>query len=281
MTVGTESAGCRNVTAPHVIALASGRRGVGRTSLVSNLAVALASSGRRTCVLDADLDRSDVSRCLGVVPERGLGDVLDGEARLVEVLVPGPAGVRVAAALPEPTARTGLGSAHRLALIAAVDGLEDAVDVVLIDLAGGVSPDALYFSAAAAETLIVLTPDPDDVADAKALLDALASRHGRREFLVVVNLATDADEARAVYRRLVERLDGGRELRVQWCGWVPRDAALGSTSGAGHAVLDVPDAPASRAIVALASELAAREAPVPTGGIEFFFQQRLSAERGR
>jgi len=280
MTVGTENAGCRNVTAPHVIALASGRRGVGRTSLVSNLAVALASSGRRTCVLDADLDRSDVPRCLGVVPERGLGDVLDGAAGLAEVLVPGPAGVRVAAALPEPTGRGGLGSAHRLALIAAVDGLEDAVDVVLIDLAGGVSPDALYFSAAAAETLIVLTPDPNDVADAKALLDALASRHGRREFLVVVNLAADAGEARAVYRRLVERLDGGRELRVQWCGWVPRDAALGG-GGAGPVVLGVPDAPASRAIVALASWLAAREAPVPAGGIEFFFQQRLSAERGR
>jgi flagellar biosynthesis protein FlhG len=280
MTVGTEGAGCRNVTAPHVIALASGRRGVGRTSLVSNLAVALATSGRRTCVLDADLDRCDVPRRLGVVPARGLGDVLDGGARLAEVLVAGPAGVRVAAALPDPGTRTGLGSAHRLALLAAVDGLEDAVDVVLIDLAGGVSPDALYFSAAAAETLVVLTPDPDDVAEAKALLDALASRHGRREFLVVVNLAADADEARAVYRRLVERLEGGRELRVEWCGWVPRDAALGA-SGSGPAVLDVPDAPASRAIVQLASWLAARSAPVPRGGVEFFFQQRLTAERGR
>lgn len=278
MTVATEDAGCRNVTAPHVIALASGRRGVGRTSLVSNLAVALASSGRRTCVLDADLDRSDVSRRLGVVPERGLTDVLDGETRLAEVMVAGTAGVRVAAALPDGDAKAHLGSAHRLALLAAVDGLEDAVDVLLIDLAGGVSADALYFSAAAAETLVVLTPHPDDVADAKALLDALASRHGRRDFLVVVNLARDVDEARAVYRRLVERLDGGRELRVEWCGWVPRDAALGSDA---PVVLDAPDAPASRAIMQLASWLADRGAPVPTGGVQFFFQQRLTAERGR
>src|SRR2546422_10694812 len=81
--------------APHVIAIASGKGGVGKTNLTANLAVALASRGLRVCVLDADLGLANLDVVLGLSPARSLRDVVRGERRLEDVLIDRPAGIRI------------------------------------------------------------------------------------------------------------------------------------------------------------------------------------------
>jgi flagellar biosynthesis protein FlhG len=263
------------------LAVASGKGGVGKTVTTVNLALALSRAGRRVCVLDANLALADVGVALGLESAFGLADVLRGERRLAEVLVDGPAGVRVIPAATQAGLPTALGPAERVRLLDEVDELASALDVLVLDTAAGLAPEALYFAAAAGEVLVVVTPEPSALVDAAALMQALAGRHGRRDFLVAVNMASGADDADATFRRLaqvVERLG----VRLEYQGFVPDDVAVRHAVRARTAVvLADPDAPASVAFVELAERLDRRPAATPTGGVQFFFQRLLTEGRPR
>jgi flagellar biosynthesis protein FlhG len=263
------------------LAVASAKGGVGKTVVTVNLALALSRAGRRVCVLDANLALADVGVVLGLAPAPGLRDVLRGERRLADVVVDGPGGVRVIPATAGAGTPAALGPAERVRLLDEVDALGGALDVLLLDTAAGLSPEALYFAAAAGEVLVVVTPEPPALADAAVLMQALAARHGRRDFLVAVNMAAGADDADAAFRRLarvVERLG----VRLEYQGFVPDDAAVRQAVRARTAVvLAAPDAPASAAFADLARCLDRRPAATPTGGVQFFFQRLLTEGRPR
>ncbi len=263
-----------------VVAVASGKGGVGKTSLAANLAVSLAKRGLRVCVLDADLGLANLDVVLGLSPARSLLHVVRGEARLDEVIVGGPAGIRVVPAASGFLELTALTAEQQLALLAEVDALEDALDVLLIDVGAGITPNVLFFAAAAAETLIVLTPEPTALTDAYALIKLLATRHGRQEFLVVVNMAVSVADADAAFRRLQRVTERFLRVRLEYEGFVPSDDAVTrAVRRQQPVVLEAPGTPASMAIARIAQRLAARPPAAPSGGIQFFFR-RLVAEGG-
>src|SRR3989441_7113459 len=115
--------------APHVIAVASGKGGVGKTNLTANLAVALAGRGLRVCVLDADLGLANLDVLLGLSPRLSLRDVVRGERRLEDVVVDGPAGIRIIPAASGFEGLTRLGPDEQLRPLAEVAGPQDSVDV--------------------------------------------------------------------------------------------------------------------------------------------------------
>lgn len=263
-----------------VVAVASGKGGVGKTSLAANLAVSLAKRGLRVCVLDADLGLANLDIVLGLTPARSLLHVLRGEARLDEVIVDGPAGIRVVPAASGFLELTSLAPEHQLALLGEVDALEASLDVLLIDAAAGITPNVLFFAAAAAETLVVLTPEPTALADAYALIKLLATRHGRQDFLVVVNMAVSVADADAAFRRLQRVTERFLRVRVEYQGFVPYDDAVArAVRRQQPVVLEAPGTPASMAIGRLAQRLAVRPPVAPSGGVQFFFR-RLVAEGG-
>lgn len=266
--------------APSVITVASGKGGVGKTNLTANLAVALACEGRRVWVLDADLGLANLDVLLGLTPTRTLSDVLSGERGLAEVALDGPAGVRVIPAASGCEAMTALSAGERLRLLDEVDALDDALDVLLVDAAAGISANVLHFAAAAADALVVVTPEPTALADAYALIKVLAQRYARTEFLVVVNMAAGATDAEAAFRRLERVADRFLGVRLEWVGYVPYDEAVPRAVRAQRpVVLAAPGAPASLALVDLARRLVARPAPRPTGGIQFFFERLITEGR--
>ncbi len=259
-----------------VIAVASGKGGVGKTSVTANVAVALAGRGLRTCVLDADLGLANLDVLLGLTPRRSLLHVLRGEARLPEVLVRGPGGILVAPAASGFAELTALTPEQRLALVGEVDGLDGQLDVLLIDVGAGVSETVLWFTAAAAETLVVLTPEPTSLTDAYALVKLLARRHGRQDFLVLVNMAATAREAQRTFRALAGVTERFLQVRLDYQGFVPwDDAMVRAVRLQQPVVLSAPGAPASQAFERLAETLVARPASLPSGGMQFFFQRLL------
>ena len=270
----------RAARAPHVIAIASGKGGVGKTNLTANLAVALASRGLRVCVLDADLGLANLDVVLGLSPARSLRDVVRGERRLEDVLIDGPAGIRIIPAASGFEELTRLGPDDQLRLLAEIDGLEASVDVLLVDTAAGISANVLYFTAAAADALVVITPEPTALTDAYALVKVLATRYGRREFLVAVNMAAGQADAEAAFRRLARVAERFLRVRLEYQGYVPYDDALPRAVREQHpVVLAAPGSPASQALTALAGRLAIRPPGRPTGGVQFFFRRLVGEGR--
>jgi flagellar biosynthesis protein FlhG len=274
--IAVEPDGAAPLTSPRIIAVASGKGGVGKTNVAANLAVALARRGQRVCVLDADLGLANLDVLLGLSPKLNLLHVLRAERRLAEVIIEGPAGVRIIPAASGFEELTALGPTERLRLLDEVDALGSSLDVLLVDTAAGISSNVLYFTAAAAEVLIVLTPEPTALTDAYALVKVLAARYGRREFLVVVNMAAGAADAEAAFGRLARVAERFLRVRLEYQGYVPFDEAMPrAVRQQQPVVLGAPGTPASQALVDLARRLTARPPVRPSGGVQFLFQRLL------
>jgi|CXWL01.1.fsa_nt_gi flagellar biosynthesis protein FlhG len=268
-------------SAVRVIAVASGKGGVGKTSLTANLAVTLARQGQRVCVLDADLGLANLDVVYGLAPRESLLHVLRGDRRLADVIVEGPAGVRVIPAASGIAELTALGASEQQILLDAVEELDGSVDVLLVDTAAGISSNVLYFAAAAAEVLVVITPEPTALTDAYALVKVLSTRHAVREFQVVVNMARGAADATGAFRRLARAAERFLGVRLEYQGYVPDDDAVGrAVRVQTPVVLGAPGTPASLAIASLADRLVRRPAAAPTGGMQFFFRRLLEEGRG-
>src|SRR5262249_33674675 len=188
----------------------------------------------------------------------------------------GAGGIGIIGAASGVEELTALDGADRLRLLGEIEALDPDPDVLLVDTAAGVSSNVLYFTAAAADALIVITPEPTALTDAYALMKILSSRHGRREFLVTVNMAAGAPDAEAAFARLARVAERFLRVRLEYQGYVPWDDAVPRAIRSQEpVVVGAPHPPASRAIADLARRLASRPATAPTGGLQFFFQQLL------
>jgi flagellar biosynthesis protein FlhG len=267
---------------PRVIAVASGKGGVGKTNVTANVAVALARQGERVCVLDADLGLANIDVLFGLSPPESLLHVLRGERRLADVIVEGPGGVRIIPAASGVEELTALAPGDRLRLLDEVDALDETLDVLLVDVAAGISANVLHFAAAAADVMVVITPEPTALTDAYALMKVLAARYGRREFLIAVNMAAGAVDAEAAFARLARVAERFLRVRLEYHGYVPYDDAVPRAVRQQLPVLlAAPGAPASLAFARLAQRLAQRPPSAPTGGLPFFFRSLLVEGRSR
>ena len=259
-----------------VVAVASGKGGVGKTNVSANLAVAFGRQGRRVWLLDADLGLANVDVLFGLSPRLSLLDVLRADRSLADVVLDGPAGVRIIPAASGVEELTALDGADRLRLLGEIDGLDPEPDVLLVDTAAGISSNVLFFTAAAADALIVVTPEPTALTDAYALMKVLAARHGRQEFLVVVNMAAGSADAQGAFARLARVAERFLGVRCEYQGWIPYDDAVARAVRTQlPVVLASPHSPASIAFAQLAQRLGRRAPATPTGGVQFFFRQLL------
>jgi flagellar biosynthesis protein FlhG len=211
---------------PVKICVASGKGGVGKSTISANLAVRLGAMGHSVILVDGDLGLANLDIMLGVIPERTVEHFFSEGTSLEELLVPGSAGVRVLPAgsgLRELT-RLGLPAARRFSL--ALERLASTVDFMIIDSAAGIGDQVLDLALFADEVVLVAWPDPAALVDVYALLKVLRAKAPRQPVSLVANgVASEADA-----QRLHARLDAAAERflgkGVPMRAWVPRDAAF-------------------------------------------------------
>jgi flagellar biosynthesis protein FlhG len=262
-----------------VVAVTSGKGGVGKTHVACNLAVLAARAGRRVLVLDADLGLANADIVLGVAPHYHLGHLLEGSVPLGDILAEGPEGVRVLAASTGVQELTQLDDQQKLRLVSALDEIEDRFDLVLIDCGAGIGDNVLFFAGAAQEALLVISPEPTSLTDAYAAVKVLSQQGGVERFSVVVNPVPTEAHGREVFGTLTRVTDRFLTARVSFLGHVPRDENLQRALMAQRPVVDLfPRSPSSRALGEIARRLLERP-PLPSlpGGLKFLWQ-RLQRE---
>ncbi|HYG66265.1 MAG TPA: MinD/ParA family protein [Anaeromyxobacteraceae bacterium] len=259
-----------------VVAVASGKGGVGKTHVAANLAVLAARSGRRVLLIDADLGLANADIVLGICPTHHLGHLIDGTATADEVLTPGPHGVRVIGASSGVQELTQLTDEQKLRLVGAFDPLDERFDLVLVDCGAGIGDNVIFFAGAAQEALLVVSPEPTSLSDAYATVKVLSQRAGVHQFQIVANQAADF-QGRDVFRRLTQVTDRFLSAKLGYLGSVPRDDSIHRAMQVQQPVVDLyPRAPASRALAALADTLLASPPPQALhGGVKLFWQQLL------
>jgi len=262
-----------------VVAVTSGKGGVGKSNLTANLAVLAARTGLRVLVLDADLGLANVEILYGLSPRLHLGHLLDGTATLDQVLVHGPHGVRVLPAGSGVQALCALDDVQKLQLVAALDPLEDAFDLVLVDSGAGIGDTVRFFVGAAQQALLVVSPEPTSMTDAYAAVKVLSRQGGVRIFDVVVNQTQTEAAAREIFQRLSGVTDRFLDARVRFLGHVPRDENLHRAVMAQKPLVELfPQSPAARAMGAIAARLLGEPAPAACDGGLRFLWQRLFRE---
>ena len=264
--------------AVRVIAVASGKGGVGKTNVSVNLAAALALAGQRVMLMDADLGLANVDVLLGLEPSFDLQHVIAGEKNLDDIIIEGPLGIHVVPASSGIERMAELTSVEHGSLISAFSELKQPIDVLLVDTAAGIADGVVSFAKACQEVVVVVCDEPTSLMDAYALIKVLSMRHGIKQFQILANMVRDESQGMNLYEKLLNTTDRFLEVGLKYLGTVPFDEQLRRAVQSQKAVVEAyPRSPASKALVKISEKISRWPMPDQANGYLQFFVERLLA----
>ena len=191
-----------------VIAVCSGKGGVGKTNVATNIAVALSSITRKkVCLLDADVSLANVDVLLGLQPAWNLSHVVSGEVSLEQAMLSGPRGLRIVPASSGNFDMTALDARGQAGLVNAFSNLDQQPDILVVDTAAGISPEVARFVQAAQHPLVVVRDEPASLTDAYALIKVFSRNYGMQRFHIVTNQSSDSHAGRRLFGKLAKVTD--------------------------------------------------------------------------
>jgi flagellar biosynthesis protein FlhG len=256
-----------------VIAITSGKGGVGKTNIVANLGFALSQLGKKVLILDADFGLGNLDVLLGVAPKYNISHVIRGDKTIEEILEEGPGKIKILPAASGIQELTQLTHDQKMQFFTHLDRLIDDIDILLIDTAAGISSNVMDFNVMAHEIIVVVSPEPTSITDAYALMKVLSLKYAEKSCKLLVNQVASPREAQDVFRQLDLVTDRFLDIRIDYFGCVLRDDNL--TRGVKHQrlVSDLyPESKASRCFSELAKRMSKLSpASRPKGNTNLFW----------
>jgi len=209
-----------------VIAITSGKGGVGKSNLAANLAINLSREGKKVALFDADLGLANIDVILGISPKYNLTHLVKGEKNINDILLEGPEGIKIIA---------GGSGVHELAqlsleqidkLTSSLALLEEEMDIILIDTGAGISHGVLNFALAAHEIIVVTIPEPTAIADAYGIIKSIYHYSSEAKVNLITNRVVNKNEAEQVAKRIDQVSVQFIGKQVTWMGYILEDAKV-------------------------------------------------------
>jgi flagellar biosynthesis protein FlhG len=253
-----------------VLAITSGKGGVGKTNIAANLSACMAADNQRVILMDADLGLGNLDVLMNIQSRYNLSHVVSGQRTLEEITQIGPNGVEVLCGGSGIEALANLGTFQRQRLLEEMQVLQDRSDLILIDTGAGIHSTVISFCLAADHTLVVTTPEPTAITDAYAMIKVLAAKNYTGRISLLVNMAQSLTEGKKVYRQIADVANRFLNVGVYEAGVLCRDENLVQAVRRRELVVQAfPKANVSRAFTAISNRLT-KSVNIRTGGEGFF-----------
>jgi flagellar biosynthesis protein FlhG len=255
-----------------VLAISSGKGGVGKTNVVGGLALSLAKAGQGVVVLDADFGLANLDMLLGLSPQYTLQTVLRGERVIEEIIVEGPHGMRLIPASSGIQQLTKLNAQDELRLVQGLQRVSVGTDWLLIDTAAGIHDSVVKLLMAAQEVILVCTPEPTSLIDAYAMIKVIQVRDRLKPIWLLVNNAQSQEEAEETIEQLQAASQTFLGKGIRSLGLVPSDNHILQAVRQQQGVVELfPTCPASIAFQTISGRLA-EKVPLLGDGINEFWK---------
>ena len=239
-----------------VVAITSGKGGVGKTNVVAGLAMSLAKAGQRVVVLDADFGLANVDILLGLSPKHTLEHVLRGERVIEEIILEGPHGVRLIPASSGLQEFTRLDTPAELRLVQGLQRVAENTDWLLIDTAAGIHDSVIKLLMAAQEIILVSTPEPTSLIDAYAMVKVVHLRDQDKPIWFLVNNAQSQEEAKETVEQIQAATQCFLGKDINNLGLIPSDNHILQAVRQQQGIVNLfPKSPAAKAFQAISERL--------------------------
>mgnify|MGYP000143196533 CR=1 FL=1 len=262
-----------------VIGVASGKGGVGKTTVSINLATALAQQGHRVMLFDADLGLANAQIALGARAEYNLSHFLSGQKTLAEIVLTTRQGIRLIPGASGMQELAGLTPVQAASIVQSFSDVADDVDYLIVDVAAGISPSVLAFLAACQRRFIVVKDDPSSIADAYGTIKVLSQQMDLDEIYLLPNMVGSQAEGWKLYQRLNDVCVRFLGNTIHYLTSIEADELVLAALKKYQSVLEMsPGTAASRDFRRLA-EVCTQLRPIEhaSGGLQFFMERLIQS----
>ena len=210
-----------------IIAVTSGKGGVGKTNVAANMGIAYARMGKKVIVIDADLGLANVNVIMNVIPQYNLYHVIKKKEKMSEIIIDKEYGIKLIVGASGFSKIANMGEAERDEFIKEMYTLSD-VDIIIIDTSAGVSKNVLSFVAAADEVVIITTSEPTAITDAYGIIKVIATEveNMNLNLKMIINRVDSAAEGKRIADRMIKIAAQFLNLKVEYLGFIYNDPAV-------------------------------------------------------
>jgi flagellar biosynthesis protein FlhG len=262
-----------------ILAISSGKGGVGKTTLAVNIGISLSKMGHRVCLFDADTNLANINIMLKVMPEWTLENVLRGEKDIHDIVIK-KSGISLVPSASGVTDFSNLELTEQHRLIQVIGVLEKEYDYLLVDTSAGIHNHVLSFIESAHQCMLVITPEPTSLTDAFSLVRVLTKRDYKKRINVVVNSTISELAARKTYKRFSMAVAKYIGCKVGYLGFIIKDDQLAEAICAqSPVVISQPSALSSRCFNRISQTISKMTQREPDGkGLSVFWKKELASK---
>ena len=209
-----------------IITVTSGKGGVGKSNIVINLAISLSRMGKQVLIIDADLGLANVDVLLGLKNTFNLQHVMDGKRKLKDVVVAGPAGIKVIPGSSGIPHIANLSNRRRREFMESFKELEGEADIILIDTSAGMTKNVIKFALLADDIILITTPEPSSITDAYAMIKVIHAEKPEANIGLIANMARTETQALEVADKIAQVAHQFLKFPVLVLGTLPTDPCV-------------------------------------------------------